>query len=189
MMSRRWDRAFPDTDARASITLSAVTYQAIRRYAATLAPFFPARRTLQYYRLFTFEGKQGYLLAACRGVENFKHRRSWFLTVGPFYPPPPKKFHSVTIDMSDFVVLSSWSCYSWSARMCSEFKDTVGCFHRCLFFFFFHGTPTSKRSAPPAHRKAKKVWFYGYKSLKNRGEVKWRAFWFSPPGCLRTKGW
>lgn len=56
-----------------------------------------------------------------------------------------QRSHRVTIDISDFPVLFYfWSFHSWSVRMCSKFKDTVGCFHRCLFFSW---DPTSKRKA------------------------------------------
>lgn len=73
-------------------------------------------------------------------VEKIKHHQSrcWSQTL-------TKRSHSGTIDISDFLVLLyCWSWYSWSVRMCSKFKDTVGCFHRCLFFFFLLETPLQK---------------------------------------------
>lgn len=146
--STSWWWVADETERFPTLTLALPSHSLewlTRRSGAMLprSAFFSARRTLQYYRLFTFEGSADTysLLGVGSGLLNIDTPDFWQQT--PFYPP--QNFHSVTIDMSDSVVLSSWSCYSWSVRMCSEFKDTVGCFHRCLFF---HGTPTSKRSAP-----------------------------------------
>ena len=50
-----------------------------------------------------------------------------------------QRSRSVTMDINDFLVLLNCvGCYSWSVRMCSKFKDTVGLFSQ------MHETPLQK---------------------------------------------
>lgn len=68
-----------------------------------------------------------------------------------------------------------WTAWVFTAakwRMCSEFKDTVGCFHRCLPptpFSSLERTSKEKRGSL-AHHKAQ-VWFYG-----NHSKLNWDIF-------------
>ena len=75
-----------------------------------------------------------------------------------------QRSRSVTMDINDFLVVLLYcrSCYSWSVRMCSKFKDTVGCFDRCLFFFL----ETLLQKGMEHGSSKNKVWFHVCESLK-----------------------
>ena len=70
-----------------------------------------------------------------------------------------QRSRSVTMDINDFLVVLLYcrSCYSWSVRMCSKFKDTVGCFDRCRFFSL---RPYFKKEWNMAHRRTKFGFMY-----------------------------
>lgn len=77
---------------------------------------------------------------------------------------------SVTLDITGFVVLLyCWSCYSWSVRMCSKFKDTASCFHRCRFFL---ETPLQKGNGTWLFLKESSVLCMWIPSKKPNKEIK-----------------